>query len=239
MVETIKCKKGDTLIEVILAVGIFSMVAVAVLAVMNGGASSAQLSLEATLAREEVDMQAEALRFIQSSYVAERSKPGSDGKYKELWDEIVSKSNGSSVSTEFSPNECDSLYGREGEARSGFVINTRKLGSFDKDHVGDVVVPFGSEGDPTLIPATTYPRLVYSDDSSVLDNNGESDVVDTAEGIYIVAVRDPGTNIVGGDAPIAPAYYDFYIRTCWYGSGESAPSTIYTLIRLGDPKIGG
>ena len=69
-----KCvsKRGDTLIEVMLAVGIFSMVAVAVVAVMSGGTSSAQTALETTLAREEINTQAEALRFIQSSYIAEK-----------------------------------------------------------------------------------------------------------------------------------------------------------------------
>ena len=44
-------KRGDTLIEVMLAVGIFSMVAVAVVAVMSGGTSSAQTALETTLGK--------------------------------------------------------------------------------------------------------------------------------------------------------------------------------------------
>ena len=66
-------KRGDTLIEVMLAVGIFSMVAVAVVAVMSGGTSSAQTALETTLAREEIDAQAEALRFIQASYIADKN----------------------------------------------------------------------------------------------------------------------------------------------------------------------
>ena len=65
-------KKGDTLVEVTLAIGIFSMIAIAVASVMSGGSSSAQLALETTLAREEIDTQADAIRFIHSTYSANK-----------------------------------------------------------------------------------------------------------------------------------------------------------------------
>ena len=81
-------KRGDTLIEVMLAVGIFSMVAVAVVAVMSGGTSSAQTALETTLTREAIDAQAEALRFIQSSYIAEKDNTA-DASYAKLWRAIT------------------------------------------------------------------------------------------------------------------------------------------------------
>ena len=80
-------KRGDTLIEVMLAVGIFSMVAVAVVAVMSGGTSSAQTALETTLAREEIDAQAEALRFIQTSYIT--SRESEESKFGQLWKTII------------------------------------------------------------------------------------------------------------------------------------------------------
>ena len=76
-------KKGDTLIEVTLAVGIFSMVAVAVVAVMSNGTAGAQTSLETTLTREQIDAQAEALRFIHSAYISDME--GLDGRYSKLW----------------------------------------------------------------------------------------------------------------------------------------------------------
>lgn len=224
-------KKGDTLIEVTLAVGIFSMVAVAVMAVMNGGAASAQLALEATLAREEVDAQAEALRFIQSAYIAEKSsgKSGDNATYGTLWNKITEEGNISSVSEDFPPSECSALYDDGGEAMRGFVINTRKLG-MDGARADDVVLT----GKGKLRQAVTYPRLVYGDDDSLTDDSNMD--LDGVEGIYIVAVKDPGETTINNTNK--SAYYDFYIRTCWYGSGKSAPSTIYTLVRLGDPDIG-
>lgn len=58
--------RGDTIIEVMLAVTIFSMVAVGALTIMNQGMSVAQRSLEITLARQQVDGQVEMLRYIHS-----------------------------------------------------------------------------------------------------------------------------------------------------------------------------
>ena len=230
----VQSKRGDTLIEVILAVGIFSMVAVAVLAVMNGGASSAQLSLEATLAREEVDTQAEALRFIHSSYIAEKISGGTGRPYTELWHKVTGRSDGGNVDVvsggeltddilNFNPGECSSLYEDGGEAKEyGFVINTRKLGMGADD-----VLATGNK----LSAASTYPRLVYkngaNEEKKLVSESGYNNL-NSAEGIYIITVEgDDGSS----------KYYDFYIRTCWYGSGESASSTIYTLVRLSDPSL--
>ncbi|MBB1536129.1 hypothetical protein HG462_002040, partial [Candidatus Saccharibacteria bacterium] len=66
-----------------------------------------------------------------------------------------------------------------------------------------------------------------------------------AEGIWIVAVRD-FTNVPSSahfdakyredmDKNYPPEFYDFHIRTCWYGPGETVPSTIGTIIRLYNP----
>ena len=57
---------GDTLVEVILAFAIFSLVAVATNGVMNRGVALAEQSLEITLVREQIDAQAELLRYAHS-----------------------------------------------------------------------------------------------------------------------------------------------------------------------------
>lgn len=59
-------RSGDTLVEVILAFAIFSFVAVATNAVMNRGVALAEQSLEITLVREQIDAQAELLRYAHS-----------------------------------------------------------------------------------------------------------------------------------------------------------------------------
>ena len=58
-----KLNRGDTLVEVLLGVTIFSLVAVIALETMNRGMAIAQHSLETTLVRQQVDAQAEMLRY--------------------------------------------------------------------------------------------------------------------------------------------------------------------------------
>ena len=58
-----KFNRGDTLVEVLLGVIIFSLVAVIALETMNRGMAIAQYSLETTLVRQQVDAQAEMLRY--------------------------------------------------------------------------------------------------------------------------------------------------------------------------------
>ena len=58
-----KFNRGDTLVEVLLGVTIFSLVAVIALETMNRGMAIAQYSLETILVRQQVDAQAEMLRY--------------------------------------------------------------------------------------------------------------------------------------------------------------------------------
>ena len=58
-----KLNRGDTLVEVLLGVTIFSLVAVIALETMNRGMAIAQYSLETTLVRQQIDAQAEMIRY--------------------------------------------------------------------------------------------------------------------------------------------------------------------------------
>ncbi len=253
-------KKGDTLIEVMLAVGIFSMVAVAVVAVMSNGAAGAQTALETTLAREEIDAQTEALRFIQLAYIAD--KDTGDDRFAQLWDAITQnaldiKNLSEDAQTEilqFSPSDCASLYSNTIKDQKAFVVNTHSLGNYttlSKDSVNqneiNKVLISTSGQDGKFGQASTYPRLVFgtqntnSDNSQLIDNTGYGTNLYKAEGIYIIAVKDSGitTIVTEDDSRATPqsAFYDFYVRTCWYGVGDQTPSTISTVIRLYDPKV--
>lgn len=250
----LKKNRGDTLIEVTIAVGIFSMVAIAVVSVISSSTSSAQSALETTVTREEIDAQAEALRFIQSSYLAGgQSNLTGNIKYKSIWEAITARAldAGSSTldiyqkATNYNPSSCDVLYNSENDtslfAQKAFLIDTKKLGLDYKSkaateieaNTNEIVV--GATKDK-FVEASTYPRLLYSD----------TDSLERAEGIYVIALKDPcSTNVVGGQNTSAcptgskgvAAYYDFYIRTCWYGPGADRPSTISTVIRLYDPEV--
>ena len=249
-------KVGDTLIEVTLAIGIFSMVAIAVVAVMNGGTSSAQTALETTLAREEIDTQAEALRFIQSAYIADKNS-GSEGAYTRLWEAIgnlVLSSYSDTLSS--TPDKCSDLYSGTYYENNAFIINPKMLNSYEKNYneatsayqktnqLNKVLITSSSN---KLTQTTTYPRLVYG--TASLNDSANSLYLDTsgntynnlygAQGIYIIAVKDnSSTNIIKDDntAESDSAFYDFYIRTCWYGSNANEPSTVSTVMRLYEPS---
>ncbi|MBR3320280.1 hypothetical protein IKG20_03185 [Candidatus Saccharibacteria bacterium] len=93
-----RTRKGDTLIEVMFAVGIFGLAAIGTVSLMNRGLASSQNTLEVTMARQEIDAQAEALRFLQSAYISEPKKaeetPIEDVcktpvSYRDLWKCLV------------------------------------------------------------------------------------------------------------------------------------------------------
>lgn len=70
MLKRRRFQPGDTLIEVLFAVTVFSLVVVGSISIMNQGTNASQHSLEITLVRQQIDGQAESLRFLHDSYVA-------------------------------------------------------------------------------------------------------------------------------------------------------------------------
>lgn len=95
-------KRGDTIIEVMFAIAVFSLVAVLSVMMMDMGVQSAENALELVTARNELNAQAEALRFVHSSYISEKTLPlrrdlttvqFNQGEkyqqYRDLWDTIV------------------------------------------------------------------------------------------------------------------------------------------------------
>ena len=93
-------KRGDTLIEVMIAVGIFGLVAVGAISLMNRGLATAQTTLETTMARQEIDTQAEALRFIHNAYLSKSGNANDEDteaedttyySYRNLWKDLIAK----------------------------------------------------------------------------------------------------------------------------------------------------
>lgn len=232
-------RTGDTLIEVMLAIGIFSMVAISVTAVMRSGTARAQTALETTMTRNEIDAQAEALRFIQSSMVLEKGAAAGNQKFSMLWDEITKRANISKEEViSYNPLTCKELYDEENERniyrQKAFVINMRMLQTDPTKALTEAVSASRSVFHETAL----YPRILYGTDTSSLITESTSTNLTRADGIFVVAVKDTGSTTVtdGGAMSKRPVYYDFYIRSCWYGSGANVPSTISTVVRLYDAE---
>lgn len=114
--------RGDTLIEVLLAVTVFSLVAIGTIGVMNQGTNAAQRALEITLVREQIDAQAEALRAAHQAYLADRTST--------LWPHVVAEAD-NSASIDVCPRN-------ETELNGAFVMNTSTADVIDSNWFGSI-----------------------------------------------------------------------------------------------------
>lgn len=164
MLSSKKNQRGDTIIEVLIAVTVFSLVAVGGLSIMNQGSSLAQRSLEITLTRQQIDAQADTLRFLHDSYVASyRGRDVSNytpGTPAREWAELIQRSIGSAsdFSRPIVDGGCPTTM-----PTGGFILNTNTA----------QVVTTG------LSPSIVHAQVRY-------DNDG---VLTAQEGIWVEAVR--------------------------------------------------
>ena len=200
---------GDTLIEVLFAVSVFSLVAVSGLAVMNQGSSSSERALEITLVREQMDGQAKTLRFLNSSYVAAfragTAYPSSTSAYQ--WAQMSRYISDNPIlnPTTLGGSSCPTLY-----LKGSFILNTQQGTFIDPSKNGGV-----------LIAAKTFSQVNYT-----------STVVSSSEGIWIEAIRSSSS--AANQSNIG--YIDFHILSCWDSPGQAVPGTLGTIVRLYEPR---
>ena len=182
-----RLRKGDTIVEVTIAIAVFSLVAVISINLMSAGLSTAQASLEVTMAREEINAQAEAIRFVHNSFSLERELPSNtnnSGKtqvYKDLWLRLSRDSgatDGGMVNKakdvpDLAVNNCSQVYDGGGKSifntnLTAFVIDFRSLDpndtSFDNDNLKEIVVSTENYKD-RFVEAVINPRVLFSQES--------------------------------------------------------------------------
>lgn len=232
---------GDTLIEVMFAAGIFSMVAIAVVGLMNNSTTKIQAALESTMTRNEIDSEAEALRYIQSAYVAELSVKTPVKTYSAIWEKIKAQAIENQDVMNYSPHTCSELYENNGEAKKyGFILNYRNLYARAGEELNPANVLFtGRENSGLFREAPLYPRLMFNNRDDLYSGTNIATNLTSAEGIYIVAMKDiDKTNVVDKTGiKDAAAFFDFYIRSCWQAPGSDVPTIVSTVIRLYDPDV--
>jgi len=200
--------KGDTLIEVLFAISIFSLVVVGSISIMNQGVNASQRSLEITLVRNEIDAQAEALRFMNSSYVSAYNPNYTYSEYSEStpagqWALMSSDINGNAVSAYGDTSSCS----LPSSSYKSFIINPNTAKYF-------------SYADSKFQLAKTYSKIDYNIDGTISSTNG----------LWIEAIKSSNAEDKNSD------YIDFHIRACWNAAGQKNPATIGTIVRLYEPK---
>jgi hypothetical protein len=182
---------------------------------MNQGSATAERSLEITLVRQQIDSQAEALRYLNSSYVTAVAN-GSTIQPDSLagqWQSIQSITLGNQDIPALSGNTC-----RSTAPTNSFILNTET--NKDSDRFKDV----GGSPNSKYASASSFSQVYYKD----ANPDGSVDI-NQAEGIWIQAVRDQSNNQTNAD------YIDFHINACWDSPGQSEPMTIATIVRLYEP----
>ena len=135
-------RRGDSMIEIIFSITVFCVLATAAIAMMNSGVAAAQASLETIMARNEIDAQAEALRFIHNSFLSEREYPLRSQQYRSLWKKISNNIREKGLAnlpwniSSFNVDSCNLAYQGDKTASQpipsladnhAFVLNTRLL----------------------------------------------------------------------------------------------------------------
>lgn len=259
-----KFKHGDTIIEVAFAFAVFAAVAIFSVNMMNSGLNNIQRTLETTMARNTIDSQSEALRFIHNNYLAERNFADNTSQFQRIWQELKAISRnprdirvGDNVAS-FDINDyksCDGVYNGETGHPSqvkqykGFVVNPRYIipdygntirysgVDYQTQILPNIIIGGVDTGELTgrLVPSTLHPRIVYG------TNTIDTDHLLKEAGIYQRALRAEGVwNLVvysNSKNKDRSEYYDFYIRTCWDAAGLHTPSTITTIVRLYNPEM--
>lgn len=152
---------GDTIVEVLFAVTIFSLIAVGSISIMNQGLAVAQRALEITLVRQQIDAQADALRFLNSRYIADYGK---NGQATEDWTKVVEENHVTS-------GQVQGFDDMVVDKKCTLPSNT----SFALD-----LSKFSTPASAVLKPTTdtaTYSQIRYSDTAA------------RAEGIWVQAVK--------------------------------------------------
>jgi type II secretory pathway pseudopilin PulG len=199
---------GDTIIEVIFAIVIFAFVTISAIFIMNRGVATGERALEITLVRQQVNAQAEALRYIHAARVM---NPSSDEA--KVWNDIIDNRSRDEASE----------YGAGGKTCSDptgnrFIMNARTATVWS--------TPPLIEQDAT----TNYPPY-----SQVVYDNSTNAVL-AAYGIWIEAVPSKRRQTTE-EQQEKKQFVDFHIRACWPAPGSDIPMTIGTIVRLYEPTV--
>lgn len=200
-------QSGDTLIEVLFAFSVLSLVVIGALTIMNQGAVASQRALETTLVRNEVDSQATALRFLHDAYVAQ-FKPNT------TYPVATPAGQWLAMSSKLTATAASSFGGAA-------ACPTPPSGSFILDPTNAQFIA----GSPSvLVPSVTTAQVTYDATSGLLKQ---------AQGIWVEGIRSPAEIDVNKKNT---RYIDFHIYACWAAPGQGVPMTIGTIVRLYEPQ---
>ncbi len=163
-------QRGDTIIEVMVAFAVFAMVAVGAFTIMNQGTAGAQNTLETTLVRQQVDNQAEYIRYLHQAYISNPNDltPGSASvKFKDILAFAeTAHDNGLTQPSSFGATCTQTIPGTD---TSRFVLNKsgdRISNVRPASSIGAAVAPYAQLADSTTSYGLWIEPIVSEPDAS-------------------------------------------------------------------------
>ncbi len=211
-------RRGDTIVEAVIAIAIYSIVAVLALASMNSGLKSAQKNLESTMSRAAVDSQVDAIRYIYDGYIKAKAGGSVDADYfKKLWNQMtiteVGGLSGPSLSAVITDPDnvltCKDLIDKDVNGNV-FALNPRAIYSQEslgsatalssigglkfrdnptKSDAPGLVILQNTSSKQEVVPAPLYPRIVYQASDSDADEELASILIGSNKGGDVVPTR--------------------------------------------------
>ncbi|HEY0965213.1 MAG TPA: type II secretion system protein [Candidatus Saccharimonadales bacterium] len=210
MLRRPRLTSGDTIIEVLLAVTIFSLLATVTLTLMNQSVNAAQRAVEITLVRQEIDAQADMLRVLHEA--AAKSKTPQDT----MWASIAERAENATGNPASTNGGCPTAGDMRNESFALTpsdplkVIDSGEDTQYDLAGTNSATPPYAQvmEVDPDLGKYMAY-------------------------GIWIEPSTE-GIDRVNNAAQAKVGAYVFRIRACWDGPGLSTPMQLETIVKLYD-----
>ncbi len=168
------------------AVGIFGLVAIGAIGIMNKGLYDAQKALEITMARQEIDAQAEALRFLHEAYLSEQNNHDQKRTYSMIWKHLQSliytpsDPKLSQFFNSYNGISCNAIYSDDkalpaqsnNTTAAPFIVNTRRLDETTAAAVMKIRLKADGSIDTYTSPAQTNSTgiLIYRSSAAIIES---------------------------------------------------------------------
>lgn len=240
MLKGLGRRAGDTLIEVLFSITVFSAVAIGAAAIMTQGMAVAQNSLEINLVRNAIDSQAELLRYLQNAKLTTIGR-GTAGTTSDdtdimrlagIWDNIVGNGAADSLIVDSAAdfNKLETFEQCRFDASLADQPLVRQPADLSKIFYLDT-------RDASIVKdASDFSRFKDTEIYAQIRQPSEVDLAAGAQSwsemVWIQAVQSSGV-----DRLSETVAYDFHIRACWEASGPNLDMLkLGTIVRLYVPR---
>ncbi len=208
-------QRGDTLIEVLIAITVLAVIVTGAMAIMNRSLVSIMNSSERTAVRAEINSQTEMLNWARTM--------DQDGIWRSIKSVAFDGDNASEVALASKSCRINQL---DAQNHGSFYLTLADNdASGVKFYTNMTKTDEVDDGSGSTMPTGRNPNSRAT--TPVGNDNGLSST--TSSGIWIDAVYYDAVDVT-------VPYFDFYIKACWVPRGSLPDSQTLTIVRIYDRK---